>query len=116
MDKNVNIRKEEIKKQISLLETELLLIAQNEERGIIEKHKLKIGKYYKISNDSIFKVNEISNFYDSKGVLLMFDDKRKIFSIRNDHRIDIVRLTDEVSEKEFQEKLNNILNHIKYNS
>lgn len=113
-----NTRKKEIEKKISMLEkeqsslrNELFKIRQEEIKPILEKERLKIGKYYKIRKHSYFKVKSIDNIYSALGVLVLFNPERYQCYTKCFHEVNLSDLQEEVSKDEFDKKLNNVMSY-----
>lgn len=116
MVSDVTSRKKEIEKKISILEkkqsglrNELFKIEQEELKPILEKERLKIGKYYKIGKYSYFKVKSINNIYSALGVLVFFNPERCQCYIKCYHEVELCDLAEEITEDEFAEKLNGVM-------
>lgn len=118
MVSNVTSRKKEIEKKISMLEkeqsnlrNELFKIEQEEQKPILEKERLKIGKCYKIGKYSYFKVKSICNIYSALGVLVLFNPERYQCYIKCFHEVDLSDLQEEISKDEFDKKLNDVMSY-----
>lgn len=113
-----NTRKKEIEKKISMLakeqnslRNELFKIEQEEQKPILEKERLKIGKCYKIGKYSYFKVKTICNIYSALGVLVLFNPGKYQCYIKCFHEVELCDLEGEITENEFVEKLNGIVSY-----
>lgn len=116
MVSDVTSRKKEIEKKISMLakeqnslRNELFKIEQEEQKPILEKERLKIGKCYKIGKHSYFKVKSICNIYSALGVLVLFNPEKYQCYIKCYHEVELCDLAGEINEDEFVEKLNRVI-------
>lgn len=111
-------RKQEIEKKISILakeqsslRNELFKIEQEEQKPILEKERLKIGKCYKIGKHSYFRVRLINNIYSALGVIVVYNPGEYQCYIKYFHEVELRNLTEEITENEFIKKVNKIMDY-----